>query len=88
MRIGKYYVYITSSCISEGIIHIHIDITMKGNKGLAKLWVHSDGTTTVANNVGVPDRDLRNIQNILIKNFAVLVEYWNSFNMPWEYKLK
>ena len=83
MRIGRYYIYITSSCIIEGILHIHIDVTMKGSTGLAKLWVHSDGTTDVASNNGINSRDLREIQKILAINLDLIIEHWNSFKMPW-----
>lgn len=88
-KVAGYWMYYTSHCLNEGIIHVHA--TDKGKlseAGSAKIWVHSDGTSTVAKRGLLNDRDLLEIQDWIFDNIDIIDKEWYKNNMGGEYKNK
>lgn len=47
-KVGGYWLYYNTSCLTEGIIHVHANEPRTTRKESAKIWVHADGSSTVA----------------------------------------
>ena len=78
-RIGGYVVFFWSN---EGHpmepVHVHVGKSVRSNA--TKIWIHKDGTNSIANNnSNIPDGDLRQIQRLLSDYSDEIVAKWEMF---------
>ena len=74
-KICGYYLYYTSHCTLE-CIHVHASDSALSEKGSAKLFVKSDGTTVVIDKGRLNDRELRSIQSFILNNHEEMYATW------------
>lgn len=55
-------------------------------KGSTKIWVHSDGTSTVVEPTNIRKSDLLIIQKWIYANFELICTTWNSYGLPYDFK--
>ncbi len=78
-KVAGYWIYYTMKCLGEGIVHVHANSkTIK--KGAAKIWVHSDGTSTVADYGIINARDMNEIQEWIKNNMDIIMNEWFVVN--------
>ena len=87
-KIAGYWVYYNTDCLNEGIIHVHANKPIPRRKGAAKVWVHEDGTSTVADYGQVSKRDMMKIQDWIYDNIDLIQQEWRSNNMGGDFKDK
>lgn len=87
-RIAGYILYYTMSCLNEGIIHVHANKGKPVERGSAKLWVHADGTSTVAERGNISSRDLLEIQSWIYRNIDLIQDKWLANNRGGSFKDK
>ena len=72
------YLYFTSECIIEAM-HAHANEKGTIRRGAAKFWVHSDGSSTVADKGTLTSQQITGIQKHIKKNLPQMVERWSGF---------
>ena len=77
-RIRGYILYFTMKCLGEGIIHVHANKSSMTENSLAKLWVHSDGTSTLASPSKISLKDLQAIQSWIYNNHDLIEAKWKE----------
>lgn len=77
-KVAGYYLYFTSDCILE-VIHAHASDRKLTESGSAKFWVKKDGSTVIANKGRLNERELKEIQKYIKKNFPSICEKWKNF---------
>lgn len=87
-KVAGYWLYYTSACLAEGIIHVHANDSKPNRKDAAKIWVHDDGTTTVAEYGKVPKKDMAIIQQWIYDNFSLIKQSWLENGLGGEFKAK
>jgi hypothetical protein len=87
-KIGGYWLYYNSECLLEGIIHVHANKPTPKREGAAKVWVHSDGTSTVVDYGIVPKHDMKDIQKWIYNNVDLIRDEWLSNGLGGEFKEK
>jgi hypothetical protein len=55
---------------------------------IAKLWVHVDGSSTLAKESNIKSQDLLKIQRWIYDNMDIIYTKWTSNNMGGDYKNK
>ena len=70
-KICGYYLYFTSHCVVE-CMHIHASDEQLTQKGSAKFFVKSDGSSKVAERGRLNDREIVAIQKFIKANFAAV----------------
>ncbi len=85
-KIAGYWLYYTMLCLNEGVIHVHANKDKPIERGSAKIWVHSDGTSTVAEYGSVGTQDMNIIQEWISKNIDIIEDKWKSNNMGGDFK--
>lgn len=80
-RIAGYWVYYNTDCLNEGVIHVHANAPKIVRKDSAKIWVHSDGTSSIAHPGKVPKKALKEIQDWIYDNIDLIQQEWLSNNM-------
>lgn len=73
-KVAGYWLYYTSECLTEGIIHVHANSPKPNKRDSAKIWVHSDGTSTVKDYGKVSKKDMTVIQKWIYDNFDLIKE--------------
>lgn len=81
-----YRIYFTSQCTNEGIAHVHADIYSKTSTSAAKLWVHADGSSTVAYNKSVSLKIINEIRVWISNNHIVILSEYLKMNSNTRYK--
>ena len=87
-KIAGYWLYYTSDCLLEGIIHVHANEPKPTREASAKVWVHADGTSTVEHYGKVSKKDMNVIQEWIYRNVDMIRNEWHSNNMGGEFKEK
>ena len=75
-KVAGYWLYYTNSCKRERIVHVHANTPTTDRKGAAKIWVHDDGTSTVAESADIKVKDLKEIQQWIYDNFEFISKQW------------
>lgn len=87
-KVAGYWLYYNSDCLLEGIIHVHANSPEPIRRGSAKIWVHSDGTSTVYSYGKVSKKDMREIQEWIYNNVDLIRTEWLSNNQGGVFKNK
>lgn len=87
-KIAGYWLYYTTTCLNERIIHVHANKPLPKRAGAAKIWVHNDGTSTVEEYGQVPKHAMKIIQEWIYDNVDLIYDEWLSNNMGGEFKKK
>lgn len=87
-RIRGYILYYTMKCLGEGIIHVHANKDRMTENSIAKLWVHSDGSSSLAGSSSINSKDLKAIQDWIKNNVDFIEDEWLSNNRGGEFKDK
>lgn len=77
-KIAGCYLYFTSTCIIEAM-HAHASDKRLTETGSAKFWVRQDGSTLLAKQGRLTDRQVRKIQEYIKINFISMCEKWADF---------
>lgn len=85
-KVAGYWLYYTSKCLTEGIIHVHANKNTASRGGAAKIWVCSDGSTSVADYGRIPRKDIEVIQNWISINIDMIISEWMSNGLGGELK--
>lgn len=78
-KVTGYYLYFTSSCLSEPI-HTHASDSKLKEGGSAKLWIHKDGSSTIQNKGICSDKELKIMQKYITNNIAIFIDTWKDKN--------
>lgn len=57
---------------------MHANKPTTSPKGSTKIWVHADGTSTVQYPTNIKASDLKEIQEWIFDNIALIAEKWND----------
>lgn len=88
-KIAGYWIYYTSHCLNEGIIHIHATDKGKLTEGdSAKLWVYKDGRSKVEKIGRLNKKELIEIQEWVKNNIDLIESEWLKNNMGGSFKIK
>lgn len=87
-KVAGYWLYYTSAWLTEGIIHVHANEPKIVRRDAAKIWVHSDGTSTVKEYGKVSKKDMLIIQEWIYNNFELIKESWIENGLGGEFKEK
>lgn len=74
-KVCGYYLYFTSHCIVEGM-HVHASDTKLTERGSAKFFVKSDGSTVVKERGVLTDREVTKIQAFIKENYQDMYKTW------------
>lgn len=74
-----YYLYFTSFCVVE-CMHVHASDRKLTEGGSAKFYVKENGDTEVANRGTLNDRELRDIQRFIKKNYKEMYLRWREYS--------
>lgn len=77
-KIAGYILYFTMKCLGEGIIHVQANQSRMTEDSILKLWVHADGTSSVAYNRGVSNKELKQIQTWVALNYDIIADKWHE----------
>ena len=82
-KVSSYYLYFTSFCVIEAM-HVHANKDNTKEFGSTKLWVHSDGSTSVAEyGRNMTQKSLLEIQAFIKQYYIEMYETWvNSGGTP------
>ena len=78
-KICGYYLYFTSHCILE-CIHVHASDEELTEKGSAKFFVRSDGSSKVMERGRLKDREILTIQNFIRENYEAMYATWRTIS--------
>lgn len=74
-KIAGYYLYYTSHCTLE-CMHAHASDNSLTEKGAAKFFVQSDGSTKVTDRGRLNDREINEIQKFIKNNHEEMYATW------------
>ena len=74
-KVAGYYLYFTSHCIIE-CMHVHASDNKLTEAGSAKFFVKDNGDTVLQNRGILNDREIREIQNFIKKNYKEMYLKW------------
>ena len=74
-KICGYYLYYTSHCTLE-CMHVHASNRELTEKGSAKFFVRSDGSTEVRERGRLTDKEIREIQKFIRNNHEEMYATW------------
>lgn len=77
-RCGEYYVYFTSKCLIEAF-HVHAGKDKK-QKGSAKFYVMSDGSSTIEKTGRLSKKTLTTLQKYIKSNHKKIYQSWIEHN--------
>ena len=75
-KVAGYYLYFTSHCIIE-CMHVHASDNKLAEAGSAKFFVKDNGDTVLQNRGILNDREIREIQNFIKKNYKEMYLKWS-----------
>ena len=75
-KVAGYYLYFTSHCIIE-CMHVHASDNKLTEAGSAKFFVKDNGDTVLQNRGILNDREIREIQNFIKKNYKEMYLKWS-----------
>ena len=78
-KICGYYLYFTSHCILE-CMHVHASDEELTEKGSAKFFVRSDGSSKVMERGRLKDREILTIQNFIRENYEAMYATWRTIS--------
>ena len=78
-KICGYYLYFTSHCVVEAM-HAHASGEELTEKGSAKFFVKSDGSSLVAERGRLSDRDVAAIQKFIKNNYESMYITWRTMS--------
>lgn len=78
-KVCGYYLYFTAHCIIE-CMHVHASDRKLTEAGSAKLFVKSNGDTTVQNQGMLTDREMNKIQGFIKENYKEMYLKWASMS--------
>ncbi len=76
-KVYGYYLYYTSFCIIE-CMHVHASDTRLSERGSAKFFVKSDGSTVVQKQGVLSDIEVRKIQGFIKEHYLEMYELWKT----------
>ncbi len=74
-KIAGYYLYYTSHCTLE-CMHVHASDDKLTEKGSAKFYVRSDGSSELTERGRLNDREIREIQTFIKNNYEGMYTTW------------
>ena len=74
-KIAGYYLYYTSHCTLE-CMHVHASDDKLTEKGSAKFYVRSDGSSELTERGRLNDREIREIQTFIKNNYEEMYTTW------------
>lgn len=74
-KVAGYYLYFTSHCIVE-CMHVHASDSKLTESGSAKFFVKENGDTVLQNRGILNDREIREIQSFIKKNYKEMYLKW------------
>ena len=74
-KISGYYLYYTSHCTLE-CMHVHASDKGLSERGAAKFFVRSDGSTEVTDKGNLKEKDIREIQRFIKDNYKEMYATW------------
>lgn len=77
--VAGYYLYFTSHCVIE-CMHVHASDRKLTEESSAKLFVKSNGDTTVQSAGALNDRELRKIQKFVKLNYQEMYLKWSAYS--------
>lgn len=84
-----YYLYITSSCGRELIVHVHAHPDDIGSeRTAAKFWVFEDGTSELVKLGCVKPCDVKLLQKWIYKNMDYIKKEWQKMEPNAQFKKK
>ena len=78
-KICGYYLYFTSHCVVE-CMHVHASDEELTEKGSAKFFVKSDGSSKVMERGRLKDREINAIQKFIHKNYESMYITWRTIS--------
>ena len=78
-KICGYYLYFTSHCTLE-CMHVHASDEELSEKGSAKFFVGSDGSTKITERGRLNDREIREIQAFIKNNYEEMYITWRTMS--------
>ena len=78
-KICGYYLYFTSHCVLE-CMHVHASDEELTEKGSAKFFVHSDGSSRVMERGRLKDREITAIQKFIRENYESMYITWRTMS--------
>lgn len=78
-KISGYYLYFTSHCTLE-CMHVHASDKELSEKGSAKFFVRSDGSTEMVERGRLKDREVLEIQKFIRNNYEEMYITWRSMS--------
>ena len=87
-KVAGYWLYYTTTCLNERIIHVHANSPKPTRSGAAKIWVYEDGSTSVAEQGKVSDRDMKVIRDWIYSNIDLIEYEWKSNGQGGVFKQK
>jgi len=83
-KVAGHWLYITSHCTVLEPPHIHSNKATKITEAKAgKIWVKCDGSSIVEKTGGASQKDLREIQEWIADNVAVMEAEWEALGGAW-----
>ena len=84
-KICGYYLYFTSHCIVE-CMHVHAGDEELTEKGSAKFFVKSDGSSKVMERGRLKDREINAIQKFIRENYESMYITWRTISLNGYYE--
>ena len=78
-KICGYYLYFTSHCVVE-CMHVHASDEELTEKGSAKFFVKSDGSSKVMERGRLKDREINAIQKFIHENYESMYITWRAIS--------
>ena len=78
-KICGYYLYFTSHCVVE-CMHVHASDEELTEKGSAKFFVKSDGSSKVMERGRLKDREINAIQKFIHENYESMYITWRTIS--------
>ena len=79
-KIAGYYLYYTSHCTLE-CMHVHASDDKLTEKGSAKFYVRSDGSSELTERGRLNDREIREIQTFIKNNYEDMYTTWRIMSV-------
>lgn len=87
-KIAGYYLYFTSYCVIE-CMHVHASDRKLTESGSAKFFVKDNGDTVLQNRGILNDREIRKIQEFILKqNYQEMYLKWSEYSIESYYGQK
>lgn len=92
-KVGGFWLYYTSKCLGEGIIHVHANEDQSLRRAQAlKFWVYSDGSSKLLDYdkslISITDKQIKEIQTWIKENIGIIEKLWMQGNPKSQFKQK